>query len=95
MQYKSFKYFEDNVVADIPFKEKTDFLISILKNFSEDEISSKLKIKGKIWNYICLTEYDEQLKNIIDCKAIKIDWKIIKEDTFYILQWWEFMEFID
>ncbi len=48
MQYKSFKYSEDNVVADIPFKEKTDFLISILKNFSEDEISSKLKIKGKI-----------------------------------------------
>ena len=48
MQYKSFKYSEDNVVTDIPFKEKTDFLISILKNFSEDEISSKLKIKGKI-----------------------------------------------
>lgn len=48
MQYKSFKYSEDNVVTDIPFKEKTDFLISILKNFSKDEISSKLKIKGKI-----------------------------------------------
>lgn len=48
MQYKSFKYSEDNVVTDIPFKEKTYFLISILKNFSEDEISSKLKIKGKI-----------------------------------------------
>lgn len=48
MQYKSFKYSEDNVVTDILFKEKTDFLISVLKNFSQEEISSKLKIKGNI-----------------------------------------------
>lgn len=48
MQYKNFKYSMDNNPIDIPFKEKTDFLISVLKNFSKDEISSRLKIKGKI-----------------------------------------------
>lgn len=48
MQYKTFKYSEENGIIDIPFKEKTDFLISVLKNFSQEEISTKLKIKGKI-----------------------------------------------
>lgn len=48
MQYKTFKYSEDNNIISIPFKEKTDSLISVLKNFSQDEISTKLKIKGKI-----------------------------------------------
>lgn len=48
MQYKSFKHFENNEAMGIPFKEKTDFLILTLKNFSKNEISTKLKIKGKI-----------------------------------------------
>ncbi|MGL5366816.1 MAG: peroxide stress protein YaaA, partial [Cetobacterium somerae] len=48
MQYKTFKYSEESGIIDIPFKEKTDFLISVLKNFSQEEISTKLKIKGKI-----------------------------------------------
>ena len=48
MQYKTFKYSEESRIIDIPFKEKTDFLISVLKNFSQEEISTKLKIKGKI-----------------------------------------------
>ncbi|MGL5278415.1 MAG: YaaA family protein [Cetobacterium sp.] len=48
MHYKTFKYSEDNDITNIPFKEKTDFLVSVLKNFSEDEVSTKLKIKGKI-----------------------------------------------
>ena len=48
MQYKTFKYSEDSDVIDIPFKDKTDFLISVLKNFSQEDISTKLKIKGKI-----------------------------------------------
>ena len=51
----------------------------------------KTKWKWKIWNYICLTEYDEKWENIIDCKVIKIDWQNIKEDTFYILKNWEFV----
>ncbi|MGL5659225.1 MAG: peroxide stress protein YaaA, partial [Cetobacterium sp.] len=48
MQYKTFKYSEDSDVIGIPFKDKTDFLISVLKNFSQEDISTKLKIKGKI-----------------------------------------------
>lgn len=48
MQYKTLKYFKYSKIQNIPFKEKTDFLLSILKNFSKDEISTKLKIKDKI-----------------------------------------------
>ena len=54
-----------------------------------------VKWKWKIWNYICLTEYDEDYNNVINCKVVKIDWKKIKEDTFYVLKNWKFVEFKD
>ncbi len=48
------------------------------------------KAKGKIWVWLILSEYDQNDDLIIDIQSKKIDWEIIKEDTFYTLKDWEF-----
>ena len=51
-----------------------------------------VKAKWKIGNYLVLTEYKDW--DIINCKLTMIDWKEIKEDTYYVLLNWEFKEAI-
>ena len=51
------------------------------------------QIKAKKWSWITLAEYD----NYWICACVKsqqIDWVILKEDTFYKLEKWEFKEII-
>ena len=48
------------------------------------------KIKAKIWSWITLAEYDDN-RICICVKSQKIDWKTLKEDTFYILKNGEFI----
>ena len=40
-------------------------------------------------------EWNENwIYKVLDVKSIKVDWKKIKENTFYYLRDWEFNEFI-
>ena len=48
------------------------------------------KIKWMKWSWITLAEYKNNI--CIMVKSIQIDWKIIKENTRYKLEWWEFTE---
>lgn len=48
MQYKTSECSKENENMGILFRDKTDFLVSMLKNFTKDELSIKLKITGKI-----------------------------------------------
>ena len=51
----------------------------------------KWQAKWKKGSWFCLCEYNNKWI-CIDMKATKIDWKKIKENIFYTLQWWEFVE---
>jgi hypothetical protein len=42
-----------------------------------------------------LAQYDKNNEKIIDIKYKLVDWKIIKENTKYILVDWEFSEYFD
>ena len=51
----------------------------------------KSKAKGEKGCWIVLAEKDEEY-NILDVKAVKVDGKTIKADTFYTLENGEFVE---
>ena len=57
--------------------------------------SYKSKAKGTNWAWIILTEWDKEEINIINIQAKQVwtDW--IKEDIFYKLEWWKFIEIKD
>lgn len=48
MKYKECQHIIKRNIVDNDLKEKTDYLVSVLKGFSKDEIEKKLKIKDKI-----------------------------------------------
>ncbi len=48
MKYKNCQYTIDNLEVDKHLKEKTDYLISVLKEFSKEDIGERLKIKDKL-----------------------------------------------
>ena len=50
------------------------------------------QISAKIGSWITLAEYNSEWLCLC-VKSQKIDWQILKEDTLYILKWWEFIEF--
>jgi hypothetical protein len=51
-------------------------------------------IKGKIWSWITLAEYDNDW--ICICvKSARIDWKKLKEDVWYRLKNKKFVEVLD
>ena len=49
------------------------------------------KARGKIWTWLVLCEEDANY-GITNVQTIRVDWKVIKEDVFYILQDWEFIK---
>ena len=51
----------------------------------------KSRAKGSLNNYIVLTEYSDDLKNI-EAKMVKVDGEKIKADTLYMLVGGEFVE---
>jgi len=54
--------------------------------------SYKSKCRGKIGAWLVISEWDKMEENIIGIQAKKVDWVEIKENTFYTLKDWKFIE---
>lgn len=84
MNYKNCKYNIENLELDQNFKDKSDYLVSVLKSFSKEETGKKLKIKDKILDdvYDLYQNFYEKKEREAICLYDGVSYKQIHVENF-------------
>ncbi|MCQ8211095.1 YaaA family protein [Cetobacterium somerae] len=84
MNYKNCKYNIENLELDQNFKDKADYLVSVLKSFSKEETGKKLKIKDKILDdvYDLYQNFYEKKEREAICLYDGVSYKQIHVENF-------------